>query len=455
MLRRMKVRIGLLGLALMLAALPAWGQNANTVWVVPITGEITPATAQYVRARVERANREQPLALVFEIDTPGGRVDAMSDIVDAILQRALVPTIAVVRDAFSAGALIAMSAEQLVMLPGSSIGAALTVVLDPLAPTGLSPADEKVQSAMRAQFRSVALARGRNADVAEAMVDPRREIPGLATAEELVTLSSAQAVEYGIADLEARNLRDALEQLGYGGVMIERLEPTTLERAAQVLTGPLVASILLAIGVIGILIELFTPGVGLPGAIGILALALFFGGAFIATPAGLFDLALVIAGIILIAIELLLLPGFGIAGILGLAALIFALFRIFQEGTIYVLGYTALFGGALLALAFWFLPNTRLGGVLTLSTRLKTETAAATASSGTGGDPAKAKLVSSFDHLLGQRGIATSDLRPAGVARFGQQRVDVVTEGDFIPSGTPIEVLRVEGNRVTVRAVES
>jgi membrane-bound serine protease (ClpP class) len=80
----MKVRIGLLGLALVLAALPAWGQNANTVWVVPITGEITPATAQYVRARVERANREQPLALVFEIDTPGGRVDAMSDIVDAI-----------------------------------------------------------------------------------------------------------------------------------------------------------------------------------------------------------------------------------------------------------------------------------------------------------------------------------------------------------------------------------
>lgn len=437
----------ILGLAL-LASLPAWGQTPS-VWVVPITGEITPATAQLVRTRVERANREQPLALVFEIYTPGGRIDAMGDIVDTILQRALVPTIAVVRDAFSAGALIAMSAEQLVMLPGSSIGAALPVVLDPLAPLGLSPADEKIQSAMRAQFRSVALARGRNAEVAEAMVTPR-EIPGLTTAQELVTLSSAQAVQHGIADLEARTLREALEQLGYAGVTVERLEPTMLERAAQALTSPLVAAILLAVGVIGILIELFTPGVGVSAAVGILALLLFFSGAFIATPAGLFDLVLVIAGLILIAVELLFLPGFGIAGILGLGALVFALFRIFQEGALSVLGYTVLFGGALLALAFWLLPNVRLGRALVLSTRLKTEvgsTVSATVA-GSGANP-----TTGFDHLLGQQGIATSDLRPAGVARFGYQRVDVVTEGEFVAKGAVIEVLRVEGNRVTVRAV--
>jgi len=434
----------MLGLAL-LASLPAWGQTPS-VWVVPITGEITPATVQFVRMRVERANREQPLALVFEIYTPGGRVDAMGDIVDIILQRATVPTIAVVRDAFSAGALIAMSAEQLVMLPGSSIGAALPVVLDPLAPLGLSPADEKIQSAMRAQFRSVATARGRNADVAEAMVTPR-EIPGLTTAQELVTLSSAQAVQHGIADLEARTLREALTQLGYGGVTVERLEPTMLERAAQVLTSPLVAAILLAVGVIGILVELFTPGVGIPGAIGILALLLFFSGAFIATPAGLFDLVLVIAGIILIVVELLLLPGFGIAGILGLGALLFALFRIFQEGAVYMLGYTVVFGGLLLALAFWLVPNFRLGRALMLATRLKTEIGSAVTGSGT-------KPTTGLNHLLGQQGIAISDLRPAGVARFGRQRVDVVTEGDFIISGTVIEVLSVEGNRVTVRAVE-
>lgn len=438
----------LLGLAL-LAGLPALGQSPG-IWVVPITGEITPATAQFVRLRVERANREQPLALVFEIYTPGGRVDAMSDIVDTILQRATVPTIAVVRDAFSAGALIAMSAEQLVMLPGSSIGAALPVVLDPLAPLGLSPADEKIQSAMRAQFRSVALARGRSADVAEAMVSPR-EIPGLTTAQELVTLSSAQAVEHNIADLEARTLREALEQLGYGGVTVERIEPTMLERAAQVLTGPLVAAALLAIGVIGILIELFTPGVGIPGAIGILALLLFFSGAFIATPAGLFDLVLVIAGIILILVELLILPGFGIAGILGLGALVFALFRIFQEGTLFVLGYTVVFGGLLLALAFWFLPNFRLGRALMLATRLKNGLSPAPAGSVAAGS----ELPPGLYHLVGKQGIATSDLRPAGVARFGHQRVDVVTEGDFIISGTVIEVLGVEGNRVTVRAVES
>src|SRR5690606_31817288 len=142
----------------------------------------------------------QPLALLFLIDTPGGQVSAMERIVDAIMLEAQVPTLAVVRNAFSAGALIAMSAEQLAMLPGSSIGAALPVGL---GPGGVTPVDEKLSSAVRGTFRSVAEARGRDARVAEAMVDPRIEIPGLSTSEELVTLTAQQAVQYGIADTTA------------------------------------------------------------------------------------------------------------------------------------------------------------------------------------------------------------------------------------------------------------
>ncbi len=434
-------------LIVLLIVFTALGQPPSTnssVWLVPIETEITPATAQFVSSRVQRANRERPLALVFLINTPGGRVDAMSDIVDAILQRAQVPTIAVVEDAFSAGALIAMSAEQLAMLPASSIGAALTVTIDPLAPTGLSPADEKINSATRSQFRAVAEARGRNVRVAEAMVDQRIEIPGLATAEELVTLTAAQAVEFGIADIQAKSLPDALSQLGYGGIAIERIEPSLTERVAVSLTSPLVFAALLAVGVIGILIELFTPGFGVPGFLGVLALALALGGAYIATPANTLDLVLVIAGILLLAAEIFIIPGFGVAGVLGLAALAFAIFRIFQDSTVLVLSYTALFGGVLLALAIWLLPNTRFGSALMLSTRLTNK-------------PAEddSTPTSTLDQLLGQHGVALSDLRPAGVARFGPQRVDVVTEGDFINNGTEIEVLKVEGNRVTVRAVES
>ncbi len=440
-----------------LFASPALAQpDPSAVWLVPIDTEITPATAQFVQSRVELANDAQPLALVFLINTPGGRVDAMQDIVDSILQRASVPTIAIVEDAFSAGALIAMSAEQLVMLPGSSIGAALTVTLNPLSPNGMSAADEKINSATRSQFRSVAEARGRDTRVAEAMVDQRIEIPGLSTNEELVTLTPEQAVDNGIADFQATSLRDALDQLGYQGVPIERLSPNAAERVATALTSPLIASALLAIGIIGILIEVFTPGFGIPGGLGVLALALFFGGSFIATPAGGIDLLLLTAGLGLIIVEILVIPGFGVAGVLGLVAIGFSVFRIFQADTGAVLGYTALFGGLLFAFSLWVLPNTRLANPFMLRTRLSTSGRGSGGSSG-GSVREKterleqAKLVDDLGYLQGSIGVALSDLRPGGIARFDDLRADVVTEGDFIDVGTTVKVLRVEGNRIVVR----
>ncbi|MDF1524559.1 MAG: ATP-dependent Clp protease proteolytic subunit, partial [Trueperaceae bacterium] len=174
---------------------------SDVVWVIPIETEISAATAAFVRARIDRANRERPLAVVLYLDTPGGQITAMQGIVDDVLNRAQVPTLAVVRNAFSAGALIAMAAEQVAMLPGSAIGAATPIVATPL---GIAPVDEKFNSAVRGEFRAVAEARGRDPRIAEAMVDARIEVPGLASNDELVTLTAAEAVQYGIADLEAR-----------------------------------------------------------------------------------------------------------------------------------------------------------------------------------------------------------------------------------------------------------
>ncbi|HEX7004672.1 MAG TPA: NfeD family protein [Trueperaceae bacterium] len=415
--------------------------SSESVWLLPIDTEITPATAQYVQSRVERANEERPLALVFLIDTPGGQVSSMQEIVDTILSDTRLPTIAVVENAFSAGALIAMSAEMLAMLPGSSIGAALPITI---SPTGVSAVGEKMNSAMRGQFRSVAEARGRNARVAEAMVDPSVEIPGLSTSEELVTLTAAQAVEYDIADIQASTLEEALTEFGYGGVRIERIERNLSERLATSLANPIIAAILLVLGIGGILVEIFTPGFGVPGGIGIVALALLAAGAYLATPAGIFDVVLVLGGIVLIALEVLVIPGFGVAGLLGIAAVGVALFRIFQDDFVAVLGWTVLFAGVLIGLAIWLLPNLRIASPLMLETRL-----------GKGGYTPGTPLASDspYDHLRGQTGIAASDLRPAGVARIAGERVDVVTQGDFVSSGSLIEVMKVEGNRIVVREV--
>lgn len=425
--------------ALLVAGL-AWAQDAaRQVWVIPIETAITPATAQFVKSRVARANEAQPLALVFAVNTPGGQILAAEAIVDTILQEARVPTIAVVSNAISAGAIIAMSAEQLVMLPGSSIGAATAV-------NGLTGqrADEKTNSAWRSFFRTVAEARGRNPEVAEGMVSERVEIPGLSSSSELITLTAAQAVEQNIADLQASSLPDALEQLGYGGAEVVRLEPNAAERLGTALANPLLAALFLIVGIGGVVLEALTPGFGLPGIVGVLALVALGAGLFIATPAGLFDLVLLLGGLLLLLLEVLVIPGFGIAGVLGLAAVVVAVVRVFpnEYQWAYVIGYATIFGAALLVALFWVLPNSRLTRVFALSTRL---------GNAPGTDPEQARRVASYDYLKGQTGVASSDLRPAGVARIAGERVDVVSEGDFIASGSAIEVVRVEGSRIVVR----
>lgn len=427
-----------------LALTPPWApsvraQAANSVWMVPIETEITAATAQFVRARVDRANREQPLALLFYIDTPGGAVTAMSRIVEDILNRAQVPTLAVVRNAYSAGALITMAAEQVAMLPGSAIGAATPIALTPF---GVAPVEEKFSSALRGEFRSVAEARGRDPRIAEAMVDARIEVPGIVSDQELITLTAAQAVEYGIADIEARTVSEALTLFGYGGAAIERLEPNLTERVGTYLANPIIVAVLLVLGVGGLVLEFFSPGFGIPGAVGLLALGALGLTAVVATPAGPFDLALILLGVVLLAVEALVIPGFGVAGILGIGVLAFAMFRIFQESWFTVLGTSTVLAGALLAGLLWFLPYSRVAGRLRLATRIGRTPDAS---------PVTPGRADERSDLLAAVGTALTDLRPAGLGRFGDERVDVVTLGDFIEAQASIRVIRVEGNRITVR----
>lgn len=424
-------------LVLLILSSFAIAQNsANAVWLIPIKTEISTATAQYVKTRVARANSEKPLALVFYIDTPGGQIIAAEHIVNSIMQDARVPTLAVVSNAISAGAIIAMSAEQVAMLPGSSIGAATAI-------NGITGeiASEKVNSVWRNQFRSVAEARNRDPDVAAGMVSKRIEIPGLSTSEELITLTSSQAVEHNIADIEASNLNDALEQFGYGGVEIITLEPNMAESLGGYLANPLIAALLLAVGLGGILIELFAPGFGLPGIIGTIALAALAAGAYFATPASAFDVLLIVIGGVLLVLELLVIPGFGVAGILGIAAILVAIFKIFPDGYqwAYVMAYTIIFSSIILIILFWLLPNSRFMKLFALNTSLA--------------DKESTLKVNDMDYssFFEQEGEAISDLRPAGLAIINGLRVDVVTEGNYISRGSKIKVIEVSGNRIVVK----
>lgn len=423
-------------LAALGAASLVTGQTARPAGpavVLDVGGEITAALADHVERGLRDAAERGASLIVLDVDTPGGRVDAAIRIADAVL-KAPVPTLAVVTNAFSAGALIALSAEQLVMLPGSEIGAALPVSGAGGAIEGL--VGEKVSSALRAKFRSVAQTRGRPADLAEGMVNPNREIPGVKAKGEILTLTAADAVRLKVADLEARTLPDAVRAAGFASAPLERVELTPAERAGGFLTQPLVAALLLGVGVVGLVVELLSPGLGLPGAVGGLSLLGYFAGGFLSGNGSGVAFLLFAAGLLLLAAEVTLFPGFGVAGLAGLASLLASVYLSYGEAFPTVAGLAVILIGLGSALAVWRLPRSSLTRRFLLSESL----------AGASASPATAEL-------RGRYGIALSDLRPSGVADLEGRRVDVVTSGEWVGRGSRLEVIKVEGHRVVVRAL--
>ncbi|WP_156822403.1 NfeD family protein [Thermus igniterrae] len=400
-------------------------------YLIPIQGEIDPALAVFVEQALDRAEREGAAGVVFLIDTPGGRVDAAIRISDRILQTPL-PTLAVVQNAFSAGALIALSCRQIAMLPGSEIGAALPVVALPLQQP--QAADQKVISALKGKFRAVAEARGRPVELAEAMVDPAIEVPGLSAKGEPLTLSAEKAVELKVADFRAGNLPEALRQAGFS-LETERLEPGPRVQVARFLTSSTVAGLLLALGLLLLLLELFTPGFGVMGALGLVFLALYFAGGWLAGLSGAFELLLFFLGVALLLAEAFLFPGFGIAGALGVGAILASVYFTFGENALLVIAIAVIALGLGLLFVFRFLPRTRPARALVLESAISEHAG-----------PQEVEV--------GSLGTAITDLRPGGVARFGGKRVDVVAHRGFIPKGTTVRVVEIRGPTVLVEALE-
>jgi membrane-bound serine protease (ClpP class) len=428
-------------------AAPAHGQGARAVvYVVPIESVIDLGLAPFVQRVLDQAASAGAGAVILEINTFGGRVDAAVLIRDALL-RTRVHTVAFVnKRAISAGALISLAARTIVMAEGGTIGAATPVEMgQPGAPA--QPVAEKTVSYVRKEFRATAESRGRPPLLAEAMVDADVEIPGVIEKGKLLTLTTEEALKHKLADFRADSAEALLERLGLAGAEVRRASPTWAEAALRFLTHPVVSSLLMTIGILGIIVELRTPGFGVPGVVGIASLALFFWGHWLVRLVGWEELLLVGAGVILLAIELFVTPGFGVTGILGLAALLGGLgLSLVGAGATWAVMLGAVERVAvslLLAIAaslalLRFLPHLPGGRRLVLETEL-------TAREGFASAPETDRA------WLGKRGTAASVLRPAGIADIEGERVDVVSDGEFINAGDPITVVRVDGNRIVVR----
>ncbi|MDQ3352760.1 MAG: hypothetical protein M3501_12445, partial [Actinomycetota bacterium] len=286
------------------------------VYAMRITGTIDLGLAPYVDRVVVAAEDAGAVAIIIEIDTPGGRLDAVIQMRDTIIDTDVRTVALVDATAYSAGALVAISSDEIYMTPGAVLGAATPV----LGGTG-EVADEKTISAVRAAFESAAEENGRDPRVAAAMVDTRVEIDGLVTGEELLTLTLSEAIEFGYAEGVVANRDALLVELGLDDNELVVTSLSFAEQLVRFLTNPLLAGLLLLGGFLLIVGDFFSGGLGIAALGGLVLLAVFFWGHLLAGLAGWEDIALVLVGIALIAVEVFVLPGFGVAGILGLIAL--------------------------------------------------------------------------------------------------------------------------------------
>ncbi|HUF10022.1 MAG TPA: hypothetical protein VMO47_11920, partial [Rhodothermales bacterium] len=230
-------------------------ERIGAVYHVEISGMIDNGLAPYLDRAISDAEEGDAAVLVLHIDTFGGLVDAADHIRQAILSTAI-PTVALIdKNAASAGALISYAADRIVMVPGSSIGAATVV-----EGTGGEAAPDKYQSYMRSLMRSTAEANGRNPAIAEAMVDESIEIKGISEAGTVLTLSASEALGFGVSDKTVSGFDELVRELGLEGRAVIRHQATGLEQFLRFFASPVVQSILMLMMLGGLYFELQTPG---------------------------------------------------------------------------------------------------------------------------------------------------------------------------------------------------
>ena len=397
----------------------------NTVVVVDVKGEGHAAMSVYIALAISDAE-QAGMPVVLDIDTYGGQI-IEADTIKKTLLSATVPVHAYIRgNALSAGVLISISCESIVMSPSAVIGAAETI-----------PNDEKTLSSWVGILESASEARGRDTQLVAAMADKRIDIEGITQPDELLTLGAERALELGLSDGTADNLNEALALLGFGDYEVSAQPMSFPVRAAQFLTSTTILSLLFLAAIVCMGIEIFTPGFGVFGVLSLVCFGLYFSGGFLAGYAEWWSVALFLLGIVFVGVEIAV-PGFGVFGVLGIigigAGLFFATRDVGTFLTVIGIGVA----GSIVALPLVYKLLKKLGLVrkVVLADNMTAEEGYVSHELG--------------ESLVGQAGIALTDLRPAGFARIGGKRVEVVSSGAYIERGGEVVVVRHTPGRIEV-----
>lgn len=426
-------------------------ETQKVIYHFKLYEDIMPNAGRLVKNVMKKAEENKADVVIMELNTYGGRVDIADTIKSILLNAKPLVVSYIVNNAISAGAFISIACDSIYMKEEATIGAATVV----------SGADgqqmpDKYQSVMRSKMRATAEMQGRDPDIAEAMVDDRVHIPGIIDSGKTLTLTAKEALKYNYCDGIVTNLDGVIEALDMKDAEVIEHELTAIDKIIGFLLNPAVSSILMLLIFGGLYFELQTPGIGFPLAAAIIGATLFFAPLYLQGFAASWEVVLFFVGIAFLAVEIFVLPGFGVAGVIGLLLIVSSLTFSLVQNDVFDFTFTgwdeigvALFR-VVVTLSVGILGMVAFGGSLFKTPAfqrimLKDEQRASEGY-------AIRKL--DLDHLVGITGIAITDLRTSGKVEIEGEIYDALSEGGFIDVGSSIKVMKVDVNTLLVRKID-
>ncbi len=421
-------------------------QGKKKIYTFELTEEIFPAAWRLVENAVNEAEAKQADYIIIRMNTYGGMVDIADSIRTKLLKAKPIVAVWIDVNAASAGALISIACDSIYMNKGASIGAATVV-----GGEGEQMPD-KYQSYMRSTMRATAEAQGRDPQIAEAMVDNTSAIPGVIDSGFTLTFTTSEAIKNNYCEGEATSITEVIKLLGIADYELISHRQSLLDNFIALLLNPAVSGILMLVIIGGIYFELQTPGIGFPLAAAIVAAVLYFAPLYLEGLAENWEILLFLAGIGLLAIEIFVLPGFGIAGIAGIVLIVSGLTLSLIRNIAFDFTFT---GMDEISVALFRVVLTLLAAVvlfLLFAEKLMFKgpfsklVLADTQKSAEGYVSQNTTGIS----LIGKTGIAITDLRPAGSIEIDNERYDAISDGELLSKNTTVKVVKAQGNYLVV-----
>ncbi|MEM0998061.1 MAG: NfeD family protein [Bacteroidota bacterium] len=435
-------------LTLLLVLFSAVQLSAQKVYVLRLQDEVNASTARFVSRGFEDAAADQAELVILHMNTLGGRVDYADTMRNRILDAPMPTAVFIDRNAASAGALLSIACDSIYMAPAASIGAATVV----LGGTG-EAAPDKYQSYWRAIMRSTAERTGRDPRIAEKMVDEDLDLPGISPKGQVITFSTREAIENGYCEGEKQSLAEVAQAMGVADPELVQFEGSSIDQVINFLIRPGVSAILILLIFGGIFLEMKTPGMGFAGLVALFGIALFFAPHYIEGLAAGWEIAVFLVGVILIALEIFVIPGFGIAGILGIVCAVGGVavallgndgFSFEYVGTGEVLRSVAL---VLVMLSTAILLVVLVARYLVRSRAAYPFVDQMTQDREQGYTVVRQEIL----ELIGSRGVSTTDLRPSGYIEIEGRKYDAEAKEGFIAKDRKVVVDGVRSINLIVR----